>query len=103
MNPYPKPVCVFTAAEARLWGWTVQEGDKFLSKDDTWQPHKAGDSFEVEPINSRPWEVVIGQLVVNQSLANEVERLRLEVQQMRKEQQVTREVVDILDRRMVAV
>lgn len=82
---FPKPVCLFTAAEAKAWGWIPQEGDQFLGPDDTWHPSKIGDSFEVEPINSRPWEVVIGQLVSNQALANEVEKLKIQVAQLQAE------------------
>lgn len=72
---------IFTADEAKSWGWHPQTGDQSYSEPaGQWLPIHDG-TFEVEPLNRRPAEVLVtDQLVLNQELRLEVERLKLDVE-----------------------
>ncbi len=83
----PKLYTIFSAEEAKREGLMPQEGDEYFSvHDGIWKPIPPNDSaFEVEPLNRREAAIVGEQLSDNQQLANDVERLTIQVSQMRIE------------------
>jgi len=72
---------IFTAAEAKAWGWIPKEGDQSYSSDlSDWTEIKDG-TFEVEPLNRRPVEMLeTDQLVQSQQLRLEMSKHGLDIE-----------------------
>jgi len=72
---------IFTAAEAKAWGWIPKDGDQSYSADlSDWTEIKDG-TFEVEPLNRRPVEMLeTDQLVRNQQAFLEIARVKLDIE-----------------------